>query len=190
LTLLALLLAAAALSAQPPAVDMGQQAASLAEVADMFAPRLPRLTSPPVTAVQNEQVDVLDAPGTPSPGDPWAEYNHNVAGLMVVALALLAMLDRWGLRYARHWPLGFVALAVFMLFRNDPEAWPLGPRGFWESMGDGGILQHRLAVALACALGMLEWRARTARPGRRRALALPAPGVCWGGPSVEPFSHT
>jgi hypothetical protein len=106
-----------------------------------------------------------------------------------VERAVLALLDRWGFPYARHWPLGFVALAVFLLFRNDPEARPLGPQGFWESLGDGGILQHRLAVALACALGTLEWRARAGRGRRRLPYLFPVLGF-FGGILLLTHSHT
>jgi putative copper resistance protein D len=168
LTLLALLLAAQALSAQPPAVDMGEYRATWREVAQVFAPKRPRLETPPVDVVQNERHDLLAAPGTPTPGDAWAEFNHNVAGIILIAIALVACAARWNVPLARHWPLGFVGLAVFLLFRNDPEAWPLGSLGFWESLRDGGILQHRIAVLLASTLGVLEWRARTARGARTR----------------------
>ncbi len=163
LVLVALLLAAAALSSQPPAVDMGRDVATPAEVGRVFAPKWPRLVSPTAEAVIAGQPDALAAPGTPSPGDAWAEFNHNVAGIILVGIALAALAARRGVRLARHWPLGLAGLSVFLLFRNDPEAWPLGALGFWESMKDGGILQHRLAVLLACTLGVLEWRARSPR---------------------------
>ncbi|HKA28294.1 MAG TPA: CopD family protein [Candidatus Binatia bacterium] len=163
LALLALLLVAQALSAQPPAVDMGEYTATWREVAQVFSPKRPRLETPTAEVVENGGPDALAAPGTPSPGDLWAEFNHNVAGLILIVIALVACAARWDVPLARHWPLGFVALAVFLLFRNDPESWPLGRQGFWEGFRDGGILQHRLAVVLASALGLLEWRARTAR---------------------------
>ena len=192
--MLALLLAAAALSAQPPAADLRAQTASVAEVADVFAPRVPRLTSPPVTVVQEEAQERVDAladadADAASPGDAWAEFNHNVAGVILVLLTGLALLDRWGVPLARHWPLGFVGLAVFLLFRNDPEAWPLGPQGFWESMADGGILQHRLAVTLACVLGVIEWRARTQRVPTRLSYVFPVLAFV-GGILLLTHSHT
>jgi copper resistance protein D len=168
LVLFALLLAAAALSSQPPAVDMGSQVAAPAEVARVFAPKWPRLVSPSADLVLAGQPDALAAPGTPSPGDAWAEFNHDIAGIILVAVALVALAARRGVRLARHWPLGLAGLGVFLLFRNDPEAWPLGPMGFWESLKDGGILQHRLAVLLACVLGLVEWRARSPRGAHTR----------------------
>lgn len=189
LTLLALLLAAAALSAQPPAADMGAKVATVAEVVDVFAPRMPRLTSPPVVAVQEEEVDPLADQDEVGVGDAWAEFNHNVAGLILIGLTLLALLDRWGVPGARHWPLGFVGLAVFLLFRNDPEGWPLGPQGFWEGMKEGGILQHRLAVSLACVLGVLEWRARTQRVPTRLPYVFPVLAFV-GGILLLTHSHT
>ena len=126
---------------------------------------------------------------TPETGDAWAEFNHNVAGLILIGLTLLALLDRWGVPGARHWPLGFVALAVFLLFRNDPEGWPLGPQGFWEGMKEGGILQHRLAVTLACVLGVLEWRARTQRVPTRLPYVFPLLAFV-GGILLLTHSHT
>ncbi|HUE30071.1 MAG TPA: CopD family protein, partial [Verrucomicrobiae bacterium] len=190
LMLFALLLAAAALTAQPPAVDMGTQAATPAEVARVFAPKWPRLTSPSAEAVVAGQPDALAPPGTPSPGDAWAEFNHNVAGIIVVAIALLGLAARRDVPGARHWPLGLAGLAVFLFFRNDPETWPLGPRGFWESMKDGGILQHRLAVLLACVLGVVEWRVRS-RQGTATRLAYLFPVLAFvGGVLLLTHSHS
>ena len=64
-------------------------------------------------------------------------------------------------RWARYWPMGFVALAVFLFFRSDAETWPLGPIGFWEStFGKGEVLQHRIATLLVFTLGIMEWRVR------------------------------
>src|SRR5205085_716892 len=64
----------------------------------------------------------------------WSEYNHHWAGLIVSAVGLLAVLARSGRAgWARHWPIAFLGLAVFLLLRADPENWPLGPRSFWQS---------------------------------------------------------
>ena len=47
-------------------------------------------------------------------------------GCSSLAVGLLALLNRAGVRWARHWPLLFLGLAVFLFFRSDPETWPLG----------------------------------------------------------------
>jgi putative copper resistance protein D len=96
----------------------------------------------------------------------WSEYNHHIAGLFVLAMGLLAGLDYTRrARWARHWPLLLLGLAAFLFVRNDPEAWPLGPVGFWETLALPEVLQHRLAVALTVGLGLFEWLVRTDRVG-------------------------
>jgi len=61
---------------------------------------------------------------------------------------------------ARHWPLVFLGLAAFILLRADEAAWPLGRIGFFESLRDPEIAQHKLAMLLIVAFGLFEWRVR------------------------------
>lgn len=78
------------------------------------------------------------------------------------------------LRWANYWPLGFVALSVFLFFRSDAETWPLGPKGFWEStFGNGEVFQHRIATLLAFVLGVMELRARTRSDARKLQYLFP-----------------
>ena len=77
-----------------------------------------------------------------------------------MAIGLLALLQRAGLRWARHWPLLFLGLAVFLFFRSDPETWPLGDIGFLESFRDVEVLQHRFFVLLIVVFAVFEWRVR------------------------------
>jgi putative copper resistance protein D len=72
----------------------------------------------------------------------WSEYNHHWAGLFVVAIAVLALLNQAGLRWARHWPVIFLGLAIFLFLRSDPEVWPLG---------DIGILRQPSAMSRWCS---------------------------------------
>ena len=78
-------------------------------------------------------------------------------------MGALAILERLGLRVARHWPLVFFGMATFLFVRNDPRAWPLGPAGFWESFSLPDVLQHRTFVLLIVAFGVFEWMVRTER---------------------------
>src|SRR5204862_379964 len=80
-------------------------------------------------------------------------------------------------RWARHWPLALLGLAAFMLVRNDPGAWPLGPQGFWASMAEPTVLQHRVFVLLVVAFGLFEWTVRTRRR-RSPRWALVFPLLC------------
>jgi putative copper resistance protein D len=113
----------------------------------------------------------------------WSEYNHNWAGLCVLIMGLMALVSqtRRG-RWVRHWPLGFIGLALFVLIRADSENWPLGPRGFWESFQVAEVAQHRLAVALIVLFALFEWSvAQNAASHRWHAFVFPAVCVAGGG---------
>jgi len=165
------LFVAASLTSLPPAADVIADRATLAEVGARFSPRWPTLASP---AIAEMPVDDPDAPRTTA-DRAWSEFNHNVAGLFVLAMGLLASLYATGrARWARHWPLIFFGLAVFLLIRNDPGAWPLGPLGFWESWAYPAVLQHRVFVLLVFVFAAFEWMVRAGRlPSGRAALVFP-----------------
>ena len=182
---LTVLFAAASLTSLPPAVDVPDRA-TVGEVVTRFTPQWPRLRSP---AISELPVEDRDAPRTAA-DRAWSEYNHHMAGFFVLAMGVLALVQRvrWG-RWARHWPLVFLGLAAFLLVRNDPGAWPLGPLGFWESMAYAEVLQHRLFVLLVVGFGLFEWRVRAGRLGGRGA-ALVFPLLCAvGGGLLLTHSH-
>jgi len=157
---LTVLFAAASLTSLPPAVDVVADRATLGEVATRFTPRLPTFVSPTIDQLP---VDDPNAPRTDA-DRAWSEYNHHVSGLFVLIMGSLALLHVTGVaRWARHWPLVLMGLAAFMLVRNDPGAWPLGPQGFWASMAEPTVLQHRAFVLLVVLFGLFEWMVRTHR---------------------------
>lgn len=181
---LTVLFAAASLTSQPPAVDLTTDRASLHEIAERLTPEWPRLTSPDHASLalseMQARLDRSAAPDSPHPqayvpGEgfvpprnaediAWSEYNHHWSGIFVLAIGLLALLERTGhASWARHWPLLFLGLAVFLFIRSDPEVWPLGPVGFWESFRDPEDVQHRIFILLIAAFAIFEWRVRTAR---------------------------
>lgn len=164
------LLAAASLTSLPPAVDVVADRASLTEVSSRFAPRWPTFSTPSYEELARAgSITDRAAPRTDE-DSAWSEYNHHIAGLFVLVMGILAALDSVGhRRWARHWPLLFLGLAGVLFVRNDPEAWPLGPTGFGQSLTDPEILQHRLFVLLLVAFGIFEWLVRTGR------LASPRP---------------
>jgi putative copper resistance protein D len=101
-----------------------------------------------------------ELPGINAADVAWSEYNHHWSGIFVLAIGLLALLNRMGLRIARHWPLLFLGLAGFLFFRSDPESWPLGSISFLDSLRDVEVLQHRFFVLLIVVFGLFEWRVR------------------------------
>jgi copper resistance protein D len=167
---LTLLFVAASLGSAPPAVDVVAERATTAEVLSRFTPRWPTLATPSLAELA--QASAIDDPLAPrtSADTAWSEYNHNVAGLFVLVIGVLAALHRLGgVAWARHWPLGLVALSLFLLARSDPNAWPLSPtRGFLDGITDPEIVQHRLLGLLPAVLGIIEWLIQT---GRLRSVA-------------------
>jgi putative copper resistance protein D len=130
---LTVLFTAASLTSLPPAVDVVVDRATPAEVLTRFTPRWPSLSSPPVEAVP------VDREAVRTEADrQWSEYNHHVSGLFVLIMGALSLAALAGVRAASHWPLLFLGLGAFILLRSDPEAWPLGPQGFWAAMADVG----------------------------------------------------
>jgi putative copper resistance protein D len=183
---LTVLFAAASLTSLPPAVDLTTERATLAEVATRFTPRLPTLRTPSLAEIPFEDPD---APRTDA-DRAWSEFNHHVSGILVLAMGLLAILHGSGrARWARHWPLIFLGLAAFMVVRDDPGSWPLGPEGFWEGWLVATVTQHRLFVLLVVAFGVFEWMVRSGRMRSRRA-ALIFPLLCAvGGGLLLTHSH-
>lgn len=177
-----LFFAAASLTSVPPAIDLsGPDRVSLGEIAERYAPRWPRLTSPDhdalaISALQSridrEAAETTRPPSSafvPGSGElpprnaadiAWSEYNHHWAGLFVLAVGILALLAQAGFRFARHWPLLFMGLGLFLFIRADPEVWPLGRLGLIESLRDVETLQHRAFVVLIVAFAVFEWRVR------------------------------
>jgi putative copper resistance protein D len=180
------LFVAASLTSLPPAADVrAADRATLGEVATIFTPRMPRLVSPPHSELP---YDDREAPRTDADRG-WSEYNHHMAGLFVLGMGALAIVDSTRrARWARHWPLIFAGLAAFLLVRNDPGAWPLGPQGFWEGFRYPSVVQHRLFVLLTLAFAFFEWRVRALRLVGGPALVFPLLCVL-GGALLLTHSH-
>jgi putative copper resistance protein D len=201
--------AAASLTSVPPAIDLPHDRVTWNEILERNAPRWPRFVSPDhdtlaLPALQAEldreaaQQASRPAPAiVPGSGEmpprnaadiAWSEYNHHWSGVFVLAIGLLALLNQAGLRWARHWPLLFLGLAGLLLVRADPEVWPLGAVGFFESFRDVEVLQHRAFALLIVVFALFEWRVRARGWGDRRA-ALVFPLLCAGGGALL-LTHT
>jgi putative copper resistance protein D len=205
---LSIILAAASMTSQPPSVDLVEDRVSIQEIVARFGPRLPRFTSPDLKEISESTNEIMKraaaagkplpaafVPGTSgigvnTPADiAWSEYNHNVAGFVVFLMGLLALLSRSKyFSWARIWPLAFLLLAVFLFFRADPENWPMGPNGFWESFAVTDVLQHRAAVVMIILFAIFQYRVETGKVKSMPA-ALVFPAVCAVG-GVVLLTHT
>ena len=179
------ILAAASMSAQPPAVDVSDQV-SISVIAARMHPQPPRLESPaarqltPPTSIETavKQTEFQAMGGSDETDRQWSEYNHHWAGLIVLAAGLLAFARGMrGLRWARFWPLTFAGLSLFILLRADPENWPLGPRPFWASFSAPDVLQHRAAALLILVFAVFECAVQAGKL-RARWAAMIFPAMC------------
>ncbi len=178
---------AASITSSPPSIDQPYDQVPWSITAARIAPTLhPRLVSPSHDetgiSVLQHQLDAEAAEGKIADKHPrafvpgsglvvdrvpadvaWSEYNHHWAGIMVAIIGILALLERTGapwLRWARHWPAMFFVLAGFLFLRSDPEDWPAGDIGFWDSLKDAEPLQHKMIVLLVIVFGSFEWSVR------------------------------
>ena len=209
---LTVFLVAASLTSLPPAVDLPRDRATRDQIIErVLTFKAPRLVSPshsdlaiPALQAKLDQEAAAEARETippafvPGAGVPpprnafdvaWSEYNHHWAGVFVLVIGLLALAERAGWApWARHWPLAFVALSAFLIVRSDPETWPLGDIGFWESFRDPEVVQQRLLVSLVGVFGIFEWRARVGTLANTRAVYV-FPLICVIGGALL-FSHS
>jgi copper resistance protein D len=170
---------AASIGSAPPAADVQDQA-TLAEIRSVFTPRWPRLEAPNLAELS--AATALGDPFTPHSAEEtaWSEFGHHVSGLFIVAMGVLAMLERTGRApWARHWPLLLIGLTGFVAWNMDPEGWQTGRIGFWEHLLGLEVLQHRILLGLTAILGVAEWRVRSGRhPDSRWRYVFPL--VCIG----------
>jgi len=204
------ILTAAPLTSLPPAADLTHDRVTGQEIFARMSPRSPRFASP---SVQELPEDVYAAqkkafesgslsaesyvpgqtgtrPNTPAE-KAWSEYNHHWAGIVVLAMGLLALVAQAGqVSWARHWPLAFFGLSAFLFLRSDPETWPLGPVGFWATLADPEVLLHRFFAVLVIALAVFEWRVQTGGVASSRARLVFPVLVAVSGALLLTHSHS
>ncbi len=193
--LVSILFTAVSLATQPPAIDIPKTTATWQETLATFKPRIPLTTSPTheeLMAGEPGRTAIIGQVPSRASTD-WSDYNHNVAGIFVTTIAVLAIIA--SLRpppphRGPYWPLGFAFLGLFLFIRSDPEAWPLGPIGFWEStLESGEILQHRIATFMAFMMGVMEYKARHPNNSNKKLIYMfPLLGA-FGGLMLLTHSH-
>ncbi len=165
------ILCAAALASSPLGADTTAARPTASEILSRFEPVSPRLGIPTLPT----SVD-LAAPSAPantvateSPPPrtsldiAWSEAHHHYAALFVILTGMVALVSQLGhIRpLARHWPVLFLSLAVYLFIVADDEAWPLGKTGFFVSLATPRIAQHKIMIALVAGLALFEWRVQS-----------------------------
>ncbi len=196
-----IILAAASLTSQPPAIDLVQDRLTAAEIVERYHPVVPRFTTPTVDqlspatpleeAIHSYDISPVAKAHNQDPDIAWSEYSHHWAGLILLAIGagawLAAQFPRF--RWARHWPLGFVALAIFSFLRGDPENWPFGPISFWKSFYDPEVALHRIYDLLIASYGLFEWGVQTGRLRSRKAAYVFPVIMALGGAGLLLHTH-
>ena len=168
------ILTAASLTSQPPAVDQVEQTVTLPQIWQRFQPTVPRLnyhfipetdpaTGEPLQAAAVKAVNVDGVPLTPRliNNSIESESNHHWMGLVVLAMGLLALLARTGKApWAEYWPLLLIGIAIFIFLLADTECWPVGWKGFWACWADPEVFQHRMAGIVCVGFAVFELRVR------------------------------
>jgi putative copper resistance protein D len=203
---LTVILTAASLTSQTPAVDQLDQAVTFQRIFERLKPKLPRLkyeyvaeagstrrepnTKTPV-AVPSHARDVngvlLSAYQINNAIE--SESNHHWMGLVVLAMGLLALLARTGTTWAEYWPLLLIGITLFIFIQADTECWPAGPQGFWACWAHPEDFQHRIAGLVCVGFAIFEARVRR-RCKTDDPLALVFPLMCAvGGAVLLTHSH-
>ncbi len=201
-----IILTAASLTSQPPAVDLVNDTVTSRMILAQVTPTWPRLTYPPPIPVSADGYP-LDRttmrPSTVKDVDGQflsykkladlkeSEANHHWMGLIVLAMGVLALLARTGkAKWAQSWPLLLMGVSLFIFLRADTESWPVGPRGFWTSSLNAEVLQHRLAALVCAGFAIFELRVRK-HGADNNPLALVFPIMCsLGGAVLLTHSHS
>lgn len=112
----------------------------------------------------------------------WSTFNHRMSGWFLLLWGLTALIA--GLQWPRRTWVRFApamilfGLAEFLFFRNDPEAWPVGPMSFAASLHDPEDFQHRIFLLLVILIALIEvLRAADRLPGFLAKFGLPALGA-------------
>ena len=186
-----ILFTAAALTSFPPAIDVSEDTATPVEMWMMFSPKLPHLSGPQLVMIDAPELTDLRTGKVGKKEDmSWDRFNHNISGMVVVILAILAFIDcmRWA-PWARHWPMLFVGFSILIVLFANPDHWPLGPIGFLDSARDTEVVQHWLAGFVVFGLGLFEWSARQGKL-KQSMLRFLFPCLCiFGGLILLTHSH-
>jgi len=200
---LTVILTAASLTSQPPAIDQINETVTLTQIYQRFKPTVPRLryeyvpiaANPTSIGMLSGDVSAHNVDGIPlSPklvNDAIeSESNHHWMGLVVVAMGLLALLGRTKkVPWATYWPLLLIGIAAFIFLQADSECWPVGWKGFWACWASPESFQHRIAALLCVAFGVFETRVRR-QPKENNPLALVFPLMgAVGGALLLTHSH-
>lgn len=109
-----------------------------------------------------------------------SEFNHHLAGLLVLAAGLFLLADgtvrdrRFGGRFL--WPLCFLVSGLFILLFSDTELWPFASQSWYFGLTHHTeVLQHKTFAVLLLIVSVIELqRARGALTAKWSGWVFPA----------------
>jgi putative copper resistance protein D len=132
--------------------------------------------------------------GSPE-GKAYSEFNHHIAGALVVLIGLSELPQAIGLSTLAwgHFllPAAMLAGGLFLMIWSDHDAWPIGSLSFTQTFltGDWETVQHKLFGLLLLSVGSVEWLRRTGRLNHVGWSALLPAFAIVGGLSLFAHSH-
>jgi len=192
------ILTAASLTSQPPAVDQPNEVVSFHQIVQRLRPAIPRLTYTRVEAASPAgESGETPAKKTVAYNADWeplsalhvswsmeSESNHHWMGVIVLGMGVLALLARTGKApWAEYWPLLLIGIAIFIILQADSECWPVGWKSVGACMVDPEVFQHRLAALVCIGFAVFELRVRRRRR-ENDPMALVFPLMCAAGGAV------
>src|SRR5271166_1892921 len=203
------ILTAASLTSQPPAIDQPSDTVTPQQIAARLKPMWPRLDYPQAVLAENAaaaegkgqasstqsvpaayDIDGLPLTWQRIASSEESESNHHWMGVVVLAMGVLALLVRTGKTpWAEYWPLLLICIAIFIFIRADTESWPVGPQGFWACWLKPEVFQHRVAALVCIGFAFFELRVRRTEHANS-SMALVFPLMCaLGGALLLTHSH-
>jgi putative copper resistance protein D len=200
------ILTAASLTSQSPAVDLVNNRVTSRMILARVMPAWPRLTYPALIPVSADgkplDITALRPSAVKDVDGEFLSYkrlndikeseaNHHWMGLIVLAMGVLALLAKTGTtKWSQSWPLLLIGASILIFLRADTESWPFGPQGFWAAWLHPEVFQHRLAALVCAGFAIFEVRVRK-RSLENDPLALVFPMMCaLGGAVLLTHSHS
>lgn len=136
-------------------------------------------------------------------GRAYSEFNHHLAGIFVILIALGEWRATSFMRLAAAsrllLPVSMGAAGLFLLVWSDHEGWPIGTMPFTQTFvtGEWETVQHKWFGICLLAIGTVEWFRRAGRLTHAWAkFPLPALAILGGlslflhSHGVHPAAHT
>lgn len=114
----------------------------------------------PMAGMQHSET-VYRLPMPAPPGQAYSEFNHHVAGIVVIILGVSSILLLWQPRrfaFLQYiWPISLMALGAYLILYSDPDSWPTANVSIAQSWADIETRQHKVYALILLLIGSIEF---------------------------------